>query len=213
MQDAERSDLWQRLRDGYALPALDRRPGAEVGAVVRQSSRLRAAHDRARQPLPLLHRRRGRTARHARRAGLAALHRERLQPAGRLERTGVRHVAVHARHRQGLRSAPEPVPRRPARRAGLDTRRARLSAAPARPVRRLAPCAGGLQLGPGQRAAGHRSQPPRRPGGRLRQPAHARRDAQLRAQAAGGDEHRGQARDLRLVAAAAGKSPLLPRAC
>ena len=93
--------------------------------------RLRAAHDRARRPLPVPHRRGGRTPRHADRAGLAAVHRECLQPAGDVQRAGVGHVAVHARHRQGLRAQAEPVPRRPPRRAGLDPRRAGLPAAAA----------------------------------------------------------------------------------
>jgi membrane-bound lytic murein transglycosylase D len=53
----------------------------------------------------------------------------------------------------GFRAAAERVPRRPARRAGVHPRGARLPADAARHVRRLAPGAGRLQLGPGQRAA------------------------------------------------------------
>ena len=51
---------------------------------------------------------------------------------------------------QGLRSEAEPVPRRPPRCVGLDARGARLPADAAAPVRRLAARAGSLQLGPGQ---------------------------------------------------------------
>ena len=63
-----------------------------------------------------------------------------------------------------------------------------------RHVRRLAAGAGRLQLGRRQRAAGDREEPARRPADRLREPAHAGRDAALRAQAAGGEEHRRPAR-------------------
>ena len=64
----------------------------------------------------------------------AALRRKRLQPAGGLERERCRHVAVHAGHRQGFRPDAEHVPRRPARRAGLDPGRARLPRAAEPPV-------------------------------------------------------------------------------
>jgi membrane-bound lytic murein transglycosylase D len=53
-------------------------------------------------------------------------------------------------------------PRRPARRAGLDPRRAGLPAKAARHVWRLAPGAGRLQLGRRQRGPRHRAQPERR---------------------------------------------------
>ena len=82
-------------------------------AVVRQSPRLRGPHDRAWQPLPLPHRRRSATPRHAHRTGAAALHRKCLQSAGHLVGQGLGHVAVHAGHREKLRPAAERLPRRP----------------------------------------------------------------------------------------------------
>ena len=82
-----------RLRD--ARPR--QRPGARARALVCVAPRLRRAHDGARRPLPVLHRRGAREARHADRAGAAAVHRERLQPAGDVGRAGLRHVAVHSR--------------------------------------------------------------------------------------------------------------------
>ena len=62
-----------------------------------------------------------------------------------------------------LRAEAERLPRRSPRRPRLDSRRARLPAEALRHVRRLAPGAGGLQLGRRQRAAGHREEPARRP--------------------------------------------------
>ncbi len=67
---------------------------------------------------------------------------------------------------------------------------ARLPDAPARHVRRLASCAGGLQLGRRQCAARDPRQSQGRPADRLRQPEDALRDARLCAQAAGCEEHR-----------------------
>ena len=91
----------RRLRD--ARPR--QRAGARPRTLVRHAARLRAAHDRARRPLPVPHRRGSRAPRHADRAGAAALHRKCLQPAGHVVGQGLGHVAVHAGHRQALRAA------------------------------------------------------------------------------------------------------------
>ena len=79
------------------------RSGRPVGAALRHATRLRRPHDRARQPLPVPHRRGTRSAPDAAGAGAAALHRERLQSAGGVVGAGRRDVAVHAGHRARLR--------------------------------------------------------------------------------------------------------------
>ena len=191
-----------RLRD--ARPR--QRPGARPRALVRDPARLRGAHDRARRPLPVPHRRGARQARHADRAGAAALHRERLQPAGDVGGAGLGHVAVHPVDRARLRAQAERLPRRPARRPRLHPGGARLPAEALRDVRRLAAGAGRLQLGRRQRAAGDREEPARRPADRLREPAHAGRDAALRAEAAGGEEHRRPPRRLQPAPARAART-------
>ena len=174
----------------HARPA--GRAGRAPRAVVHHAARLHRAHGGPLAPVHLPHRRRAGTARHADRAGAAALHRIGLQPASRQQRQGRRHVAVHARHGARLPADAKHAARRPAQRARLDPRCARLSAEALRHVWRLAPGAGGLQLGPGQRQARHRAQPGRGPAHRLQRHQHAGRNAQLRAQAAGGEEHHRQ---------------------
>ena len=176
----------RRLRD----PRPRQRRGQGVGAVVLVAARLRGPHDGARLEVPVPHHPGGGAPPHAHRAGAAALHRERVQPAGDVGGQGLGHVAVRVGHRQGLRPQAEHLPRRPPRRARVDARRARLPAAPARHVRRLAPRAGRLQLRPGHRAARDQPQPEGRPAHRLREPEPAGGDAPVRAQAAGGQEHR-----------------------
>ena len=168
-QDAERSDLWQRVRDGYAHAAdldddlvrkweqyyagrpdyvqrMTERGGRYLFHIVEEVERRGMPSELA--LLPFIESAfNPQAVSSARASGMWQ-----FMPA-----TGKR-----------LRAAAEPVPRRPPRRAGLDPRRARLPAAAARHVRRLAPRAGGLQLGPGQRAARHRPQPQGRPARRLR---------------------------------------------
>ncbi len=78
-----------------------------------------------------------------------------------------------------------------------------------RHVRRLAPGAGRVQLGRGRRLAGHRTQPGARPAHGLRQPDHAERDALLRAQAPGGEEHHRQPGHVWREAARDSRSPVL----
>ena len=63
-------------------------------------------------------------------------------------------------------------------------------------VRRLAAGARRLQLGRGQRRAGDREEPEGGPADRLRESRDAGRDAQLPAQAAGGEEHRQRSRPV-----------------
>ncbi|EWS52506.1 hypothetical protein X551_04707 [Methylibium sp. T29] len=200
--------------DTRAARLCDARPRHAAGprprAVVRHAARLRAAHDRAVESLPVPCGRGDRTARHAHRTGPAAVHRECLQPAGHVDRQGLGHVAVHPVDRQALRSGAERLPRRPARRAGLHARRARLPAEAARHVRRLASRAGRLQLGRRQRGPRDRPQPETRPADRLPQPEDAGRDALLRAQAAGREEPHRAARGLRIDAARDREPPLLP---
>ena len=82
----------------------------------------------------------------------------------------VRHLAVHARDRQGLRPQAELLVRLPARRDRGDRRRAQLSAAAARAIQRLAAGSRRVQLGRGQRRAGDREEPAGRPADRLREP-------------------------------------------
>src|SRR5476649_113246 len=82
-----------------------------------------------------------------------------------------------------------------------------------RHVRRLATGAGRLQLGPGFGAEGHRPQPGGRQADRLREPGRpdAGRDPQLRAQAAGGEEHHRQSGPVRRDPAADRQHALLHR--
>lgn len=164
------------------------RPRRHADDLVHAASRLRAAHDRALAEISVSHRRGARGAPHADRARAAAVHRIRLQPAGAVGREGGRHVAVHAGHGPHVQPEAQHVAGRAPRRAGVDERRARLPVAPARHVRRLVSGAGRIQLGRGQRAARDRAQPGGRPADRLPEPADAERDAQLRAEAAGGEE-------------------------
>ena len=174
------------------MPDARQRAGAQVGAVVRQPPRLRAAHDRARRPLPVPHRR-GSRARAACRPSWPCCPSSRAPSTRRRCRRRAPRACGSSCPPPGkrLRTQAEPLPRRPPRRAGLHPRRARLPAAAVQPVRRLAAGAGRLQLGPGQRAARHRTATASAglPTD-YDEPAHARRDAQLRAQAAGGEEHR-----------------------
>ena len=79
---AARVDLWDRVRRGFAMPDLDNDLVRERERWYASRPDYVAAHDRARRPLPVPHRRGAREARHADRAGAAAVHRERLQPAG-----------------------------------------------------------------------------------------------------------------------------------
>src|SRR5476649_1946081 len=88
-----------------------------------------------------------------------------------------------------------------------------LSLHDALPIWRLATGAGRLQLGPGFGAEGHRPQPGGRQADRLREPGRpdASRDPQLRAQAAGGEEHHRQSGTVRRDPAADRQHALLHR--
>jgi hypothetical protein len=157
-------DLWSRIRGGFAMPTLD-------NDLVRQQEQWYASRpdyiqrmtDRSRKYLFHIVEELERPQ-HAHRTGAAALHRERVQSAGRVQRARGRHVAVHARHGQGLRPEAERLPRRPPRRAGVHPGRAGLPAEAPWHVRGLAPGARRLQLGRRQREPRHRAQPARGPG-------------------------------------------------
>ena len=89
-----------------------------------------------------------------------------------------------------VRPQADVVVRFAARRRRRNERRARLPAEAERRVQRLAAVARRVQLGRRQRAARDRAQPCKGSAGGLRQPDQdGRRDAQLRAEAAGGQEH------------------------
>ena len=153
------------------------RAGARPRAVVCEPARLHPAHDRALEQyifhiVEELERRNMPTE-----LALLPYIESAFNPQAVSSATRRRHVAVHARHRHRLRPQAEHVPRRPARRAGLHPRRARLPAEALRHVRRLAPRAGRLQLGRRQRGPRHRQEPARRPAHRLHRPQHAGRDA------------------------------------
>ncbi len=205
-----RTDLWVRVRSGFAMPDLDNALvikwqqwyASRPDYVQRMTERggrylFYVVEEIEKRGMPT-------------ELALLPFIESAFNPAGHVGGTRLGHVAVHARHRQGLRPEAEPVPRRPARRARVHARGTRLPADAAAPVRRLAARAGCLQLGAGQRAAGRGPQPQGRAAAELRKPAHARRDAQLRAQAAGGEEHRDGAAGLLDHPAAAGEPPVLP---
>jgi hydroxyacylglutathione hydrolase len=153
--------MWARVRNGFSMPDLE-------GDLVRKWERYYAERPDYVQRMTerggryLFHIVEEVKARPAHRAGPAALHRKRLQPAGHVGGARLGHVAVHAGHGR-ISTCAERVSRRPARRAGVHPRGARLPADAARHVRRLAAGAGRLQLGPGQRAARDHAQPARRP--------------------------------------------------
>ncbi|CAG2151418.1 hypothetical protein LMG26296_04958 [Cupriavidus plantarum] len=150
------------------------------------------AHGRPVEPVPLSHRRGTGTAEDADRARAAAVRRERVQSAGGVHGQGGRHVAVHPEHGQDVQPQAEHVPRRAARRARVHGRGARLPRAALRHVRRLASGARRVQLGGGRGLARDRAQSGPRAAHGLCQPDDAERDALLRAQAAGGEEHHRQ---------------------
>ena len=74
---------------------------------------------------------------------------------------------------------------------------AHLSAAAAREIQRLAACPCRVQLGEATSRGRSRKTSRGGPADRLSEPRHARRDAQLRAQAAGGQEHHCRSRKVR----------------
>jgi hypothetical protein len=95
--ERERGDLWARVRRAFRCPT-STRTGAQVGAVLRQPARLRAAHDRTRVAA---------TCSTSSKRSSAAACRPTWPccPSSRAPSTrrpcrwqGLRHVAVHARH-------------------------------------------------------------------------------------------------------------------
>jgi membrane-bound lytic murein transglycosylase D len=159
-------------------------------------------------PLPVPHRRGGRARGMPSELALLPFIESAFNPQA-MSPPGLRHVAVHARHRAdfelrrtcsattGATCWPPPGG------AGLP-------AAAAHDVRRLAPGAGRLQLGPGQRAARHQATA-RRPAAdyaSLRMPDETRNYVP-KLQAV--KQHHGQARALCAGAAAAGEPPVLPQ--
>ena len=157
-------DLWDRIREGFAMPDLDDPLVAKWEAVVRVAARLRGADGRSQPALPLLHRRRGRGARHAARDRAPADGRERVQPERDVDEPRVGHLAVHPVDRQALRPQAELLVRFAPRRRRRHRRGAHLPAQAPRRLRRLAARAGGLQLGRRQRRQGDRAEPEARAG-------------------------------------------------
>ena len=102
-------------------------------------------------------------------------------------------MAVHPGHRQTLRPESELVGGQPPRRGAVHASSAGLPPEHLPDERgRLVPGTGLVQLGRRRRAQGRARQPGCRQAGRLCAPAHAQRDPQLRAQAAGAQAHRAQ---------------------
>ena len=127
----------------------------------RRAARLRAAHDRARRAATSSTCRGGASAASMpSELALLPFIESAFNPQAVSTRAGLGHVAVHAGHRQGLRSASQNV-FRDDRRDVLASTRAALDylQRSVRAVRRLAARAGRLQLGRGQRAARDRAQP------------------------------------------------------
>ena len=118
-------------------------------------------------------------------------------------------MAIHAGHRQIFRPETKPLQGRAPRCAGVHPCGTRLPAKTLHPIWRLAPGPGRLQLGRRQRGPGAGSQQGARLAPDLQRPAHARRNALLRAQTASGQKHRGPARSLQDRVAADPEPPLL----
>ncbi len=94
---AARTDLWVRVRKGFAMADLDNE------LVVKWQQWYASRPD-------YVQRMTERGGRYLFYVVAAAVHRERVQSAGALGGARVGNVAVHARHRQGLRSQAEPLP-------------------------------------------------------------------------------------------------------
>ena len=191
-------DLWVRIREGFRLPDLDDPLVAKWEQWYSSRPGLRRADGRSQPALPLLHRR-------SRSSSAECRSRSRCCRWSRARSTRSRCRSARASgiwqfmpvDRQALRAQAELLVRLPARRDRRDRQRAQLPAEAPRRVRRLAAGAGRLQLGRRQRRPGHREEPEGGPADRLREPQDARRDAQLPAQAAGGEEHRPRPREVR----------------
>jgi hydroxyacylglutathione hydrolase len=141
-----------RLR--HARPG--QRPGARPRAVVRQPARLHPAHDRALSKylfhiVEELERRNMPTE-----LALLPFIESAFNPQAVSSAKAAGMWQFMPATGQHFRAQAERVPRRPARRAGLDPRRTGLPAKAARHVWRLAPGAGRLQLGRRQRRPRHR---------------------------------------------------------
>ena len=167
---ARAADLWDRVRRGFAMPDLDSDLVRDREQWYATRPDYVAAHDRARRPLPVPHRRGARASATCR-------------PSSRCCRSS---RAPSTRRRCRARARPRACgssSRRPARDFELkqnifrDDRRDVLASTRAaldylqkllRHVRRLAARAGRLQLGRRQRAARDRAQPEGRPADRLR---------------------------------------------
>ena len=152
-------DVWQRIRDGFAMPDLAGPLVAEKTAWYVARPGVPEARVRAQPPVPVPHRRRDREARPADRARAAADGGELVQPDGLLARACLGALAVHPRHRQALRAGAELVVRRAARHRRLDLGGARLPEGRLRDARRLAPGARLLQLGRERGGAGAGEEP------------------------------------------------------
>ena len=154
------ADLWQRVRNGFAIADLDSELVRKSRAVVREPARLRAAHDRARRPLPVPHRRGSRAARACPpswRCCPSSKAPSIRRPCRRPRASGMWQFMPATGKDFDLKQNVFRDDRRDV--LASTQRRARLPAAAARHVRRLASGAGRLQLGRRQCAARHRAQP------------------------------------------------------